>query len=953
MACAATAASATVYNATRVVIRTDESAAEMKLLGEDADGYQIWGGQLKSDIEKGLLFSVDNSSELISNSTNAFLKNEKYSLSNDFDLNWNRTARGGSSFCHFLKVKDYLHADYFAWDLESSPSCTKEFYVSGNLYISTGLINYNTINDYYDQKVSWSTYGINTALIDRFVVEQSIDGGKSWTEQGSDTLTTGTVTAKVPWTAKTVRYRVVAYPKDIYKVIVKGGCWKTETIDLDLTQGRYDTTHKQNEYRTPSVVMNTGTAGSSTDINMSLLGQTKEGNQIWGCTNNSGKCAYTVWSIGGLMFGKAFGKDFSNEVNDFERQCFYYLYPKYDSKYTRRIESKDEYSYFIKIMPKNTTFNKQQSIARFFIWDRSSSISFGNEVYVVANLSVDADGPTYSDVWKQYVQNVKWTCNGITDAMFGRVVIEASYDSGETWESTVPYVSAMGSWEMRPPVTATKVRYRVVVYPTDIYKIVVENEKWVSAETKDYEIPKFSIPCEFSSTKLMTGYTDNSDYYKRTYSPEITWSVPSYAKDVIKSITVEYSPHNANEEWQLVDTLSKASETQSVQISGTKAITLPAAYESLFVRLKVNVDNQYAGIANTVTQALQLSTSSSSSYSPAFTDLRVVGSINDSYDQETDMLKLTLHYAMNDDLWQTRYGDAYIGYTIDGGSTWTQCATVASPQRDGTAQITIPADGENYRFYIGLASGHDNHFTCGTVENTKAIDYTPSFILTLSDIQEYTPQKRTNIGVKVERKFNGGGTGTICLPFAINASQIAEAFGVDARLYEFTKLSGSTMQFSPVSSTVAGKPYLVKNGEEKTSLVFHNVSISKDITKASSSADGSYSFNGTFSPYMMKADGTELFITGDNILKRPSSTENNNNRLRGYRAYFVVPAGTSSDAKVTFTDDDTVTTIDAIDNDGDAQPLKVYNLNGQYLGDSLNGLAKGVYIVNGRKCIVK
>lgn len=32
---------------------------------------------------------------------------------------------------------------------------------------------------------------------------------------------------------------------------------------------------------------------------------------------------------------------------------------------------------------------------------------------------------------------------------------------------------------------------------------------------------------------------------------------------------------------------------------------------------------------------------------------------------------------------------------------------------------------------------------------------------------------------------------------------------------------------------------------------------------------------------------------------------------------------------------------------------RVYNLNGQYMGASLSGLPKGIYIVNGRKVIVK
>lgn len=32
---------------------------------------------------------------------------------------------------------------------------------------------------------------------------------------------------------------------------------------------------------------------------------------------------------------------------------------------------------------------------------------------------------------------------------------------------------------------------------------------------------------------------------------------------------------------------------------------------------------------------------------------------------------------------------------------------------------------------------------------------------------------------------------------------------------------------------------------------------------------------------------------------------------------------------------------------------RVYNLNGQYVGTTFNGLSKGVYIVNGKKVVVK
>lgn len=40
-------------------------------------------------------------------------------------------------------------------------------------------------------------------------------------------------------------------------------------------------------------------------------------------------------------------------------------------------------------------------------------------------------------------------------------------------------------------------------------------------------------------------------------------------------------------------------------------------------------------------------------------------------------------------------------------------------------------------------------------------------------------------------------------------------------------------------------------------------------------------------------------------------------------------------------------------NDGADVVKKVYNLNGQYMGNSTAGLPKGLYIVNGKKMVIK
>lgn len=69
----------------------------------------------------------------------------------------------------------------------------------------------------------------------------------------------------------------------------------------------------------------------------------------------------------------------------------------------------------------------------------------------------------------------------------------------------------------------------------------------------------------------------------------------------------------------------------------------------------------------------------------------------------------------------------------------------------------------------------------------------------------------------------------------------------------------------------------------------------------------------------------------------------------------------------TQTEDMSLVTIDLTYNDGDdtttgvyefggkktQDNLRVYNLNGQYVGNSFEGLDKGVYVVNGKKVVKK
>jgi hypothetical protein len=84
--------------------------------------------------------------------------------------------------------------------------------------------------------------------------------------------------------------------------------------------------------------------------------------------------------------------------------------------------------------------------------------------------------------------------------------------------------------------------------------------------------------------------------------------------------------------------------------------------------------------------------------------------------------------------------------------------------------------------------------------------------------------------------------------------------------------------------------------------------------------------------------------------------------LKGFRGWFkqlptASPAKSSVVSIYVVGNEGETTDIVKIDANGeevkDMSNAKVYNINGQFVGTSLNGLSKGLYIVNGKKYVVK
>ena len=208
-----------------------------------------------------------------------------------------------------------------------------------------------------------------------------------------------------------------------------------------------------------------------------------------------------------------------------------------------------------------------------------------------------------------------------------------------------------------------------------------------------------------------------------------------------------------------------------------------------------------------------------------------------------------------------------------------------------------------------------------------------------------------NANVTLTRTFyHDNAWNTLCLPFDV-ADASAAFDGAEIREIDLSKCTGNTIQFVPATEIKAGVPYIIKwNGNvaeaqtfEKT---FEGVTL---VAEPKPVVNNDITFTGF---YKMTAaselGGTSVAAigAGNKLFK---VTEG---KMKGFRAAFVLSSGAEA-TKYKVVIDGTATGIEDLVIDGVKANGRVYNLNGQYVGNSLNGLQPGLYIQNGKKIVVK
>ena len=200
--------------------------------------------------------------------------------------------------------------------------------------------------------------------------------------------------------------------------------------------------------------------------------------------------------------------------------------------------------------------------------------------------------------------------------------------------------------------------------------------------------------------------------------------------------------------------------------------------------------------------------------------------------------------------------------------------------------------------------------------------------------------------VTLTRTLTAGVWNTICLPFDVTAEQIANVLKSEGNVKEYggEDASKQTIYFKAATTMKAGVPYLIKPTEGAKEFVFKGVTI-KNVDAVDRMVGDKYNMCGVFGKYAMNTNGTELFLKTDGKFYVPAEGKET---MKGFRAYFLVPKNTAGAAlNLSFGD---ATGINGVAADAEKN-VKVYNVNGQYVGTNLEALPKGLYIVGGKKVL--
>ena len=258
----------------------------------------------------------------------------------------------------------------------------------------------------------------------------------------------------------------------------------------------------------------------------------------------------------------------------------------------------------------------------------------------------------------------------------------------------------------------------------------------------------------------------------------------------------------------------------------------------------------------------------------------------------------------------------------------------------------------------GFSFDRDDHYT--PVEETlDAQGNNADKINTLQEDKQYK--------VNLNRSFGANKWYSVVLPFSVSQKQMKNVFGDGVKVLHYNDVTGSTLNLFEhyYKMIVGGTPVLVKPSKDVTNPVFDNVTLTSkavvDIESSGFKCTGSWE-NEDYPEYsyFINAKDSKFYLYDPTKVAAGKKAPH----AGAFRAWIISTSDNPSEAKqltmrINGVEDENETTAiwnAVIGNDDNAEVTSkgIYSVSGQKMNTTdTRSLPKGIYIVNGKKVIVK
>lgn len=307
----------------------------------------------------------------------------------------------------------------------------------------------------------------------------------------------------------------------------------------------------------------------------------------------------------------------------------------------------------------------------------------------------------------------------------------------------------------------------------------------------------------------------------------------------------------------------------------------------------------------------------------------------------------------------TFYGTLFQGYNIKTSTDYLFSKDVYSSASSLAKATSITENGA--RAFIRVSDGTTPAIKIQTADEASKFTYDVTNGYVHTAWCQYDNQTK-NVTIENRGTLHAGEWNMMCLPFKLSAAGYKKAFGEDVKVAEFTGVTksegGELVSFNLAyinekNGMKAATPYLIKPSKEipMADVTFEGVKVSAKTTEEQATGDVNCKLIGTLQPTILDKGHQQLVLKARNELQymAPNSTT----PMQACRAYFELTGTVAAAKNFSFSIDGETTGVKVIDVNAPSASTntRVYNMNGQLVGTSVENLPQGIYVIAGKKVV--